>query len=214
MEGEKMKKRLLIVAFTFIFIMIVFLLSACSGTTPKTIVITEGEESITYNGVIYKEFDYMYDFQKGFILPAWEKVDFSTLIDEDEYVPKGTYYVYKHDNYDSPCVFYKENTTPLGVSGWLYIRDDFDLLFYDLEKSEIVEVRALYIPEGWTTQDKDVIDRIKQAMINKENLVPIISEYTDVKWTQIYVRYENSPFLQKIGYKEDGDFVYEIDIKE
>ena len=117
-----------------------------------------------------------------------------------------TYYVYKGDTFDSPNVIYKQNHG-FGTAGWLYIKEGFDYTSANIETHKIVEVFVEHV-DVWSTEDSAVIERVKMAILNKGNLVPIVSEYTDIEWYRLYVRYENSPFVQEIGTQKSGEFQY------
>lgn len=174
----------------------------------KMYAIEEKDNTLLYNNVVYNEIPYNYEFGKNRHLLPNDRIDISdVLIDEEHsYVLPKTYYVYKGDTFDSPNVIYKQNDA-FGISGWLYVKEGFDYTLANIETHKIIEVFVEHI-DTWSTEEKIVIERIKNAIINNEDLVPIISDYTDIEWYRLYIRYEDTPFVQEVGRQNNGQFQY------
>lgn len=205
-----MKKSLISCLYVFSSLfMLITVLTGCSGQqSPKVCAIEEGENTIIYNNTIYNEISDRYEFSKNMTLLFNERVDLASYYEDFDafYLLDNEYFIFKGDDPKSPIVIYKENLG-FGISGWLYVKDGFDYQFEDIETHEIVEIFVEHV-DTWSTKDSIVIERIKTAILNKEDLVPIISEYTDIEWYRLYVRYENSPFVQEIGRQKNGEFQY------
>ncbi len=122
---------------------------------------------------------------------------------------KDKYFVCKNDSIKAPIIIYKKNDSVVGSHGWFYIRNDFDFILPNVNSHQIVEVFADWNPRTWDTTDAQVINEIKTAITKKANLIPIIDNYAGNSWSILYIRYDNSPFVQRIGWKENGEFVYE-----
>ncbi len=176
----------------------------------KACAIGERENIIIYNNTIYNEISDRYEFSKNMTLLFDERVDLASYYENSDfyYLPDNEYFIFKGDDPKSPIVIYKENLG-FGISGWLYVKDGFDYQFEDIENNNIIEIFLDIHPISWKTNNPDEIETINNAIKNGENLVPIISKYTSNSWIQLYARYENTPFVKKIGWQENGEFQYE-----
>lgn len=199
-------RKIKVIYFSSLLLCVVFVVGfLCSK---QMYAIKENNNSLLYNNVVYNEVPYDFEFGKNRHLLPNDRIDISDVLINDKYsyvLPK-TYYVYKGDTFDSPNVIYKQNHG-FGTAGWLYIKEGFDYTSANIETHKIVEVFVEHV-DVWSTEDSAVIERVKMAILNKENLVPIVSEYTDIEWYRLYVRYENSPFVQEIGTQKSGEFQY------
>ncbi len=174
----------------------------------KTYAIEDNGDTLLYSNSIYKQIPYDFQFgQNRHLLPN-DRIDITKVLTNKEqtYVLPKTYYVYKGDNFNSPNVIYKQNNS-FGTSGWLYIKDGFNYALTNVETHKIIEVFVEHV-DIWSTEDPIVIERIKTAIINSEDLISVISEYTDIEWYRLYIRYENSPFVHEIGRQKNGKFQY------
>lgn len=200
-------KKLVIILSLMIFAVVASLLFFFGY---KTYAIEDNGETLIYNNSVYTQIPYDFEFGQSRELLPDDRIDIAKVLinKEKTYVFPKTYYVYKGDTFDSPNVIYEENKS-FGVSGWLYIKNGFNYASADIESSEIIEVFAEYI-DKWSTEDKAVIERVKTAILNGEDLVPIISEYTDIEWSRLYIRFENTPFVQQVGWQENGKFQYNL----
>lgn len=189
---------------------LITVLNGCSGQqAPKVCAIEEGKNTIIYNNTIYNEISDRYEFSKTMTLLFDERVDLASYYENSDfyYLHDNEYFIFKGDDPKSPIVIYKENLG-FGTSGWLYVKDRFDYQFEDVENNNIIEFFLDIHPISWKTNNPDEIETINNAINNGEDLVPIISKYTSDSWIQLYARYENTPFVKKIGWQENGKFQY------
>ena len=150
-----------------------------------------------------------------------QKVDLSNCTDFLPKLPEGqeysiekeSYYIYAKDSVIKPSMIYACGDS---YEEW-FISEDFDFTMPTIETHDIADI-VVYERYGGNficITDEEKISEIITIKNNREDISKYVTteEYGD--WFDIRIRYENSPFTERIGVlREDGTFVYTESLQE
>ena len=150
-----------------------------------------------------------------------QKVDLSNCTDFLPKLPEGqeysiekeAYYIYAKDSVIKPSMIYACGDS---YEEW-FISEDFDFTMPTIETHDIADI-VVYERYGGKficITDEEEISEIITIKNNREDVSKYVTteEYGD--WFDIRIRYENSPFTERIGVlREDGTFVYTESLQE
>ena len=150
-----------------------------------------------------------------------QKVDLSNCTDFLPKLPEGqeysiekeSYYIYAKDSVIKPSMIYACGDS---YEEW-FISEDFDFTMPTIETHNVADI-VVYERYGGNficITDEEKISEIITIKNNREDISKYVTteEYGD--WFDIRIRYENSPFTERIGVlREDGTFVYTESLQE
>ncbi len=138
-------------------------------------------------------------------------VEYLPELEENQkyYIPKDKYFIYINDSITDPVIiFIYEDSS---YYEW-YISENFNFTMPTTETHEIADI-VLYEDYGTVPvriKDKKKINEIITARNSKQDLSQYVTVNDFGKWSYIFIRYEDSPFTERIGtLQNDGTFHYD-----
>lgn len=187
------------------------------------------ETTLYYNGKKYYELGNLSDYyaSQGKKIPnsinnfgvynlfVNERMDLSEYTaylfpDDSRWIEHNTYYIYKNDSKEHPIVIFEKNNMPLGPSdGWYYFSEDFEFQMPTVRTDLVYEILLTNDTSNilWSTNHTEEIKQIISALQKSENICCVLNNYTNVPWKFLYVRYSNNPFVENIGWQDNGCFI-------
>ena len=193
-------------------------------------------DEIEYNGTTYYSYhNYIrqyYDvlLEEGEIIPKdfpssiWpydldmQKIDMVVCAEflpplaenQEYYIEEDKYFIYANDSITKPRII---RIAEEDNSYWdWFIAEDYDFTVPTTETHNVIDILLYedYNVKPIRITDEEKIKKIIVAKNNRENLAEYLSteEYGD--WFYMYIRYEDTPFTERVGFLRDGGvFEYE-----
>lgn len=143
-------------------------------------------------------------------------IEYLPTLEENQkyFIPKDTYFIYANDSITKPTMIYIFEDS--SYYEW-FISEDFDFTMPTTDTHDVADI-VLYEKYGDNSiiiTDEEKINEVITAKNERENIsqYATVEEYGD--WGYIYIRYEDSPFTERIGIlHDDGTFEYEESWRE
>lgn len=125
------------------------------------------------------------------------------------YIPEDKYFIYANDSVTTPALIYIYEDS--SYFEW-YISENFD---FTMPTTETYEIADIVLYKDYNTVPVQIKDKKKiNEIITAKNNNQDISQYVTVnefgEWSYIFIRYEDSPFIERIGtLLDDGIFHYD-----